>query len=364
MGPLPPHPSRWEGRAENKAAAQGSSGNSADGAQRSPGTNRPVTAPGPTAGPARPPSTCGGAPGPSFVPRGPRAAPAAAPPQEPRLGSVGRRRPQPSGARCRRPSEAEGRGGAEGGAPRAGTVKPRALPPGGAAPPFPLPAGPAPPPEPPPPPPPLRTTVGPARPRRLPPRVAPPALPGPTAPLRRAAARPRLTPAPLPPPTRAAAASAPSLFPSQLPGRHLTFNPPQPISALPRPRESAAPNSRENSALGPAPRLKGAALPRWGRPAGGALRGGRGALGAGTRVGCGRDGPGTAAGGIAGLGMRRLLSGRVRPRGCGPTREAAGRLQPTGRPRAGVGAGRGPCGCPSPAVSAPGSGGERGLRLL
>lgn len=230
MGPLPPHPSRWEGRAENKAAAQGSSGNSADGAQRSPGTNRPVTAPGPTAGPAGPPSTCSGAPGPSFVPRGPRAAPAAAPPQEPRLGSVGRRRPQPSGARCRRPSEAEGRGGAEGGAeggaPRAGTVKPRALPPGGAAPPFPLPAGPAPPPEPPPPPPPLRTTVGPARPRRLPPRVAPPRSPRPDGP-----AAPRRGPAP-PHPGPAAAADSrrrrlgPESFPLTAPWAPSYIQPP------------------------------------------------------------------------------------------------------------------------------------------
>lgn len=142
MGPLPPHLSRHragEGRAENKAAAQGSS--SGDRAQRSPGTNCPVTAPGPTAGPARPPSTCSGAPGPSFVPRGPRAAPAAAPPQEPCLGSVGRRRPQPSGARCRRPSEAEGRGARRGARPararwsrarsrRAGPLLPSPSPPG------------------------------------------------------------------------------------------------------------------------------------------------------------------------------------------------------------------------------------------
>lgn len=363
MGPLPPHLSRHragEGRAENKAAAQGSS--SGDRAQRSPGTNRPVTAPGPTAGPAS-----------LHLQRG-----AGALLCSPRAPGSPRRRPaagamfglggkaEAAAFRCALPppERGGGKGGAEGGAPRAGTVKPRALPPGGAAPPFPLPAGPAPPPEPPPPPPPLRTTVGPARPRRPPASRRPPALPGPAAPLRCAAARPRLTPAPLPPPTRAAAASAPSLFPSQLPGRHLTFNPPQPISALPRPRESAALNSRESSALGPAPRLKGAALPRWGRPAGGALRGGRGALGAGTRVGRGRGVTSTAGWGIAGLATQLLVSGRRRARGCGPTYKAAGRPRPTGRLRAGAGAGRGPCGCPSPAVSTPGSGGKRCLRLL
>lgn len=74
MGPLPPHLSRHragEGRAENKAAAQGSS--SGDRAQRSPGTNRPVTAPGPTAGPARPglPPPAAGRRGPPLFPAGP-----------------------------------------------------------------------------------------------------------------------------------------------------------------------------------------------------------------------------------------------------------------------------------------------------
>lgn len=111
-----------------------------------------------------------------------------------------------------------------------------------------------------------RPKGGPTRPRR------PRALPRPAGP-----AAPRRDPAPPHPGPVAAAASAPSLFPSQLPGRHLTFNPLQPITALPQPRESAAPKPRESSAPRPAPRLKGA-WPRRGagrvRPLGGALRGG------------------------------------------------------------------------------------------
>lgn len=72
---------------------------------------------------------------------------------------------------------------------------------------------------------------------------------------RRGLAQRRLTPAPLPP--RAVATSGPaSFFPSQLPGRHLTFNPSRPIGGRARARDSTASKPRESRAAGHAPRLK------------------------------------------------------------------------------------------------------------
>lgn len=196
-------------------------------------------------------------------------------------------------------------GGKSGGRARAGQESARARTAGGAAP------SPSPP--------------GPRRPRnrRL---LLPRPKGGPTQPRRRRAlprpagpAAPRRDPAPPHPGPVAAAASAPSLFPSQLPGRHLTFNPLQPITALPQPRESAAPKPRESSGPRPAPRLKGA-WPRRGagrvRPLEGALR--RGACGrgdTGTRRGHGGTGTEPAQSGYPGCRQHRVAVERCRPRG-------------------------------------------------